>query len=277
MFKSSVVQVAGHYQLPLPWKPNVEQLPNSLSLSQRRLVSLKKRLLKDAELFSKYSNTIDSYIEKGYARRVPTEQLDSKERVWYLPHHPVYHPHKPNKVRIVFDCAAKQAGISLNDALMSGPDLMNSLLGVLIRFRKNPIALVADIESMFYQVFVHPSHCNALRFLWWPQGNLKVEPVPHQMLVHIFGATSSPACAAFCLRQTALDFGKQYDSFISEIVHHNFYVDDCLVSVDTASQAIAVVEQLTSLLRQGGFRLTKWLTNDKTVLEQFRNRSGQKP
>ena len=64
LFKSSVVQVAGHYQLPLPWKPNVEQLPNSLSLSQRRLVSLKKRLLKDAELFSKYSNTIDSYIER---------------------------------------------------------------------------------------------------------------------------------------------------------------------------------------------------------------------
>ena len=267
LFKSSVVQVAGHYQLPLPWKPNVEQLPNSLSLSQRRLVSLKKRLLKDAELFSKYSNTIDSYIEKGYARRVPTEQLDSKEKVWYLPHHPVYHPHKPNKVRIVFDCAAKQAGISLNDALMSGPDLINSLLGVLIRFRKNPIALVADIESMFHQVFVHPSHCNALRFLWWPQGNLKVEPVPHQMLVHIFGATSSPVCAAFCLRQTALDFGKQYDSFISDIVDHNFYVDDCLVSVDTASQAIAVVEQLTSHLRQGGFRLTKWLTNDETVLE----------
>ena len=170
-------------------------------------------------------------------------------------------------MRIVIDCAAKQAGISLNDALMSGPDLMNSLLGVLIRFRKNPIALVADIESMFHQVFVHPSHCNVLRFLWWPLGNSKVEPVPHQMLVHIFGATSSSACAAFCLRQTALDFGKQCDSFISEIVHHNFYVDDCLVSVDTASQAIAVVEQLTSLLRQCGFRLTKWLTNDKTVLE----------
>ena len=120
---------------------------------------------------------------------------------------------------------------------------------------------------MFHQVFVHPSQCNALRFLWWPQGNLKVEPVPHQMLVHIFGVTSSPICAAFCLRQIVLNFGKQYDPFTSEIVDHNFYVDDCLVSVDTASQAIAVVEQLTLLLRQGGFRLTKWLTNDETVLE----------
>ena len=113
-----------------------------------------------------------------------------------MPHPPVCHPHKPNKVHIIFDSAVKQARIFLNDAPMSGPELMNSLLGVLIRFRKNPIALVFCIESMFHQVFVHPSHCNALRFLWCPQDNLKVEPVPHQMLVHIFD-TSSPACTAF--------------------------------------------------------------------------------
>ena len=85
------------------------------------------------------------------------------------------------------------------------------------------------------------------------------------MLVHIFGATSSPSCAGFCLKQTALDYGKLYNTFM--IVNENFYVDDCVVSVGTKPHAVMVVEQLTSLLAKGGFRLTKWLANNKIVLE----------
>ena len=100
------------------------------------------------------------------------------------------------------------------------------------------------------------------------------------MLVHIFGATSSPSCAGFCLKQAALDYGKLYNPFISEIVNENFYVDDCLVSVGTESHAVMIVQQLTSLLAKGGFRLTKWLTNNKIVLatipESERSKSLQK-
>ena len=74
-------------------------------------------------------------------------------------------PNKPNKVRVVFDCAPRCSNVSLNDILMRGPDLMNSLIEVLTRFQKNCIALVGDIEAMF-QVFVKSDHANALRFLW---------------------------------------------------------------------------------------------------------------
>ena len=40
-------------------------------------------------------------------------------------------------------------GISLNDVLMQGPDLFNFLVGVLICFREEHVALFADIEAMF--------------------------------------------------------------------------------------------------------------------------------
>ena len=69
---------------------------------------------------------------------------------WYLPYHPVFHPKKPDK--IVFDCVAKHKDVSFNDALYQGPVLINSLVGVLTRFRENNVALVADIEQMFHQV-----------------------------------------------------------------------------------------------------------------------------
>ena len=54
---------------------------------------------------------------------------------WYVPHHDVYHPHKPGKIRVVFDCSAKFVGLSLNSMLYKGPDLTNSFVGVLTRFR----------------------------------------------------------------------------------------------------------------------------------------------
>ena len=120
---------------------------------------------------------METYISKSYARRVPYHLLVTNNAKWYLPHHPVLHPRKPNTVKVVFDCAAKHKGISLNDALYQGPVLTNSLVRVLIRFRENPIALVTDIEQMFHQIKVDPMDCDALRFLWWPSGNLTESPL----------------------------------------------------------------------------------------------------
>jgi hypothetical protein len=61
----------------------------------------------------------------------------------------VYHPQKPDKIRVVFDCSARYRGTSLNDQLLQGPDLTNSLAGVLTRFREEPVAFMSDVESMF--------------------------------------------------------------------------------------------------------------------------------
>ena len=90
-------------------------------------------------------------MSMGYARKaLPDHNGLEKGRAWYIPHHRVYHPHKPGKIRVVFDCLAKFMGKSLNDMLYKGPNLFNSLVGVLSRFREDRVAVIADIESMFY-------------------------------------------------------------------------------------------------------------------------------
>ena len=88
-------------------------------------------------------------------------------------------------------------GTSLNDQLLSGPDLTNSLVGVLTRFREEPVALVWTFEGMFNQDRAKPEDHDALRFLWWPDDDLKKEPIDYRMQVHLFGSTSSPSCANF--------------------------------------------------------------------------------
>lgn len=57
--------------------------------------------------------------------------------------------------------------MSLNDVLLTGPDLNNSLLGVLLRFRREAVAVIADIEQMFHSFIVREDHRDFLRFLWF--------------------------------------------------------------------------------------------------------------
>ena len=157
----------------------------------------------------KYRATIEDCVVKGYARRLSKEEADAVSNItWYIPHHAVTNPNKPGKVRVVFDAAAKYKGTSLNDQLLQGPCLRNDLIGVLIRFREEEVAFSADVEGMFYQTSEtrsdSPCDTDALRFLWWP-GSIEDRPEDYKMLVHIFGAKSSPCCANKALNKTAQD------------------------------------------------------------------------
>ncbi|PFX28559.1 hypothetical protein AWC38_SpisGene6728 [Stylophora pistillata] len=143
----------GHYEIALPWKVFPPGLPNNKLVAERRLALLKKRLVKDPELYRKYSVFMDDLFNKGHARKVPEDQRDIS-LAWYLPHHPVTYPQKSDKVRVIFDCAAKFQNVSLNQQILQGPHLTNSLSGVLTRCKEQPIAIMADVEKMFYQVQV---------------------------------------------------------------------------------------------------------------------------
>ena len=270
ILENSARLVDGHYQLSLPWRYRPPSLKNNRCVALRRLHFLEKRFQKDPSLMEKYCKTVNDYIAKGHARKVPGDQIDPGGKpLWYLPHHPVIHEHKPGKVRVVFDCAARFGDTSLNDQLLQGPDLTNNLTGVLLRFRQEPVALMADVEQMFHQVRVTPDDCHALRFLRWEDGDLSKNPVDHQMLVHLFGASSSPCCASLALKKTAKDFGSDFDAQTVDTVNRNFYVDDCLKSVATVPEASRLANQLVQLLAKGGFHLTKWISSSREVLEEI--------
>ena len=134
LLRNSVTLVHGHYQLPFPWKPGIKGLANNYVIAQKRLSSVKARLQRDDSFKTAYSQSIDTHLKNGCGRQVPTDEINEDSLALYLPHYPVQHPLKPGKVQVAFDCAAKCAGLSLNNALMQGPDLVNNLLSVLVRF-----------------------------------------------------------------------------------------------------------------------------------------------
>ena len=230
IMESTVQMVGGHYELSLPWKYEKPSLPNNRSMAVKRLDLLRRRLKKDVDLKSKYKEAVEEYISLGHAQKIRNGQVGSP--VWYLPHHPLVHPQKPNKTRVVSDCAARFRNTSLNDQLLQGPDFTNSLVGVLLRFRQEQIGISADIEKMFHQVRVSPQDMHALSFLWWRGGDFSKKPEDHYMLVHLFGARSSPSCSSFSLKKTAtvtVKLHKQIKEELTLLIHEVFFWTDSTI------------------------------------------------
>ena len=210
------------------------------------------------------------YLDKGYAKKVPENLRDRNDgKVWYLPHHSVVHPQKPEKVRMVFYCAATYRGTSLNAQVLQGPDLANKVVGVLLGFREEPVALMAYFEAMYHQLKVHPNDVDALHFLWYPDSDLTREPEEYHMVVHLFGGVWSASCVNYGLQRTAKDNSDAFAPEVARSVEKNFYVDDYLKFVESPEKAISSVDQLRNLLAQGVFNLTKWVSNSRAVLEMI--------
>ena len=176
----------------------------------------------------------------------------------------VINPNK-SKVRVVYDAAARFEGTALNKEMLQGSLLNNSLVGVLMRFRKDEVAVASDIESMFHRVAYREDDTDAVRFMWW-DGSSDEPPSDYKMTVHFFGKADSPCIAAWALHQSAADSKAAFGEKIREIVKKNFYVDDGLFSKPSTEQAVYSSLQLMRMLRKGNFRLTKFISNDKDVL-----------
>ena len=263
LMSSGVALKNGKYELPLPFRNAEPHLPESRQQARARLNSIKRRLRSDNKFRDDYSSFMDEILRKGYAR----ECTDNNGK-WFIPHHGVYHPRK-SKIRVVFDCGAQNAGVSLNSELLQGPDLTNSLLGVLMRFRLERVAFMADIESMFYQVKVPDYHRKFIRFFWWPESDLTRDPREYEMSVHLFGALSSPSCANFALRQTATDNESKFGSETANVLRSDFYVDDLLKSMEDEDEAVSMVSNVRKMCESGGFNLTKFVSNNQRVIESL--------
>ena len=154
------------YVVGLLWRGDEVKLPNNFYSAMVQLNSLERRLEKDKTPRKRYQETIDTDVYAGHVRKVDqTELIDTRNKLqWSLPHHLVINPQKPENIRRVCNAAAKYKGVALNDKLLSGPDLLQSLVELIFCFREHQIAFSADIEAIFLQIAV-PSD-KKLRFLW---------------------------------------------------------------------------------------------------------------
>ncbi|XP_062705505.1 uncharacterized protein LOC115255509 [Aedes albopictus] len=253
------------YEAGLLWRSDKIRLPDNKAVAVRRWRCLEKRMEKDTELASILHEKIAEYRSKNYIRKLTSEELSTKyERVWYLPIFPVYNPNKPGKVRIVWDAAAEAYGISLNSVLLTGPDQLASLVGILYQFREHRIGVCADIREMFHQVDINPEDQQCQRFLWRDRDE-HGDPSIYVMQVMTFGASCSPATAQFVKNKNAERFEEEYPTAVA-VIKKRHYVDDMVFSVETEQEAVELAESVRFIHMEGGFEIRNWVSNSPLVL-----------
>ncbi|XP_051803959.1 uncharacterized protein LOC127533925 isoform X1 [Acanthochromis polyacanthus] len=252
---------------PLPFRSHRQRLPNNREQALNRLMSLRRTLLRKPEMKDHFVEFMKKIFSNRHAEPAPPMKND--QECWYLTSFGIYHPQKPGEIRVVFDSSARFNNVSLNDVLLRGPDLNNSLVGVLMRYRCEPVAVMSDIQQMFHSFMVTEDHRNYLRFLWFHDHKLDGEVMEYCMKVHVFGNCPSPAVAMYGLKRTTLEGEKEFGAEARCFVVHHFYVDDGLKSFPSAKEATDVLKRAQDMLGQSNLRLHKIASNSPEIMRAF--------
>lgn len=271
-FNDSIYFDNGRYNVQWPWKANNDQLPANYQLALGRLRSLAKRLLAaDDSLPLEYNNVIKTQIELGIIEQVPDDEIiATKNRVHYLPHHPVVKIDRATtKVRIVYDASAKcrRDQVSLNECMYRGPVLLPDLCSILLRFRLPPVAIIADIEKAFLQISLDPSQRDVTRFLWFRDPKkLDVNDVVVFRFARVpFGVISSP----FILGATVQHHLKLDGSKTADLICNNIYVDNVICGSASDDDAIKFYDEAKSIFRKASMNLREWCSNSNELLNHI--------
>ena len=124
----------GSWEAPLPSRHDVKDLPSTRVNAMKRLKSTRGTVDKNPIMKEQYFTFMQKIFDNDHAEIVRQEHLRPDKLCWYLPHFGVYHPNKKDKIRVLLDAAAESNGVSLNKLLLTGPDLTNNLLVMLLRF-----------------------------------------------------------------------------------------------------------------------------------------------
>ncbi|GFV20936.1 integrase catalytic domain-containing protein [Trichonephila clavipes] len=157
------------YKVKIPWKPNMKTLlENNEEIARKRFLKLRSCFKNDSSLFEDYKLVVNNHLSEKIIERVPFEEENLKHNIFYLPHRAVIRTDKTtSKLRIVFDASSHaKAQLSLNDCLHTGLNFIPNLFFLLIKFRVNPIAFVADIKMAFLMIEIDESERDFTRFFW---------------------------------------------------------------------------------------------------------------
>ena len=246
------------YAVKLPWKPLSSQLQSNEETAKKRCIKQITKL--SPEQHSLYMNVFKEWEDNKIIEDVPVEEMNlPKERkVFYLPHRPVIREESiTTKIRPVFDgSATDQNGLSINDALYTGPKLQNDIVDILIRFRTHQVALTADISKAFLQIQLSEEDKDSCRF-FLPTENGSLRVMRFRRLP--FGLNSSP----FILNGTLKVHLSKYNSKTAEELKRNLYVDDLLTGEDNATAANLLYREANQIMQDASMPLAKWRSNVK--------------
>ncbi|XP_062699634.1 uncharacterized protein LOC115257830 [Aedes albopictus] len=273
ILEQTTVRIGQCFETGLLWRTDDVSMPDSYPMAYRRLQGLERRFAKEPGLQDKVTGAIEEFVTKGYAHKATSSEVEDVEpgKTWYLPLNVVVNPKKPGKIRLTLDAAAKAGGVSLNDVLIKGPDMLASLPVILNHFRARRIGFGGDIREMFLQIRMREQDKQFQRFLF--RRNTSCVPDVYIMDAVIFGAKCSPCNAHFTKDTNALEHASRFPDAADAIIKRH-YVDDYFDSADDEDEAIERALAVRHVHSLGGFEIRNWLSNSPKVLDALGDHEG---
>ncbi|XP_055914411.1 uncharacterized protein LOC129947754 [Eupeodes corollae] len=254
------------FEALLPWK-EMGLLDDNYPGALQRFKALVRKLCVNKKLLE-YDNAFNDMLSSGIAE--PAPYPIEGERVYYMPHRPVYREDKETtKLRIVFDASAHASNqYSLNQHLEVGNNLLPDIITILLNFRIGKIALTADIEKAFLQIMLHPKDRDSHRFIWFSDKLNNVDNLPDikvfRMTRVTFGVTCSPGLLAVTIIKAIKEAEQTYPRTCALLLK-SFYVDDLVCSVDEEIDAVKIQKEANIILKSASMNLCKWNSNNSSV------------
>ncbi|GFU08924.1 integrase catalytic domain-containing protein [Trichonephila clavipes] len=265
MFKQRVHFKNGRYEVELPWKRDSNELSDNFSLAKRRLGSLMRKMQRDKVLYSEYCKVLKNYLDEGIIEKVTNPFIPTNNPVFYLPHQVIIKNESlTTKLRLVFDASAhEEKQLSLNDCLFHGVNLNPNILDLLISFRSNKIAVLADVEKAFLQISLAPKDKDVVRFLI-DDGENGVQVYRFNRV--LFGVNASPFLLAATIKTHIGKYMEKYPDTVRTL-DHCFYVEDLVTGEDDAKSAFDLSSKAAKIMSEAGMNLRKWISNDCRIFD----------
>jgi len=247
----------------LPWieVENASTIPNCREIAEQRLRSTTNKLL----LLDKYQEYDKIFCDWLAEDIIEVADFDEKTNSYYLPHRAVFKPDsRTTPVRPVFDASCKTGrSPSLNETLENGPNLIELIPTILLRFRQKRIGVISDIRKAFQMIEIHERDRDYLRFLWGlDQTRENVMIFRHKRVV--YGVNCSPFLLAVVIELHLQAVPVDKSMFTAELLK-SFYVDNCVTSVDTLFDYERFKNQATEIMRDAKMDLRNWESNQSTM------------
>ena len=261
--KHTIRDSSGKFIVHLPFSESLTSLGKSRDIAERRLLHIERKLERCPELRQQYHAFMREYID---LKHMSLATISESDDCVYLPHHCVIkEDSSTTKCRIVFDASAKTSnGKALNDILMTGPVLQDSLTNILMRFRFPPVVLAGDVKQMYRMVQVCEEDRTNIRILWrWTKDETLQE---YCLNTVTYGTKSASYLATKCVQELLLSHQNEFPATVEKAIK-GIYVDDVLTGADTIEKAKELRMQLSNIFASGGFHLRKWASNCPEALE----------
>lgn len=245
----------GRYSVSLPWTTLDQSIPSNKDCAVKRLESATAKLI-STDMVGGYDQVFRAWEDEGIIEEVLEE--DDNVKCHYLPHRPVFKPDSlTTPIRPVFDASSKtRRNPSLNECLEKGPNLMELIPSILIRFREKKIGVISDIRKAFLQIEVQKEDRDFLRFLWWSDTvSKKMKILRHKRVV--FGVNCSPFLLAAVIEHHLAQVSP-CDREIAMKLLRSLYVDNCVASVDTFEELEFFRSSCTRLMADAKMELRSW-------------------